>query len=578
MAETIDLSRVTFIVLREMRRPLMTLLVVYAFSIFGMVLIPGPESNGETQYMSFFHAFYFMTYTATTTGFGEIPFEFSNAQRFWAILCLYVSVISWFYAVGSIIRLLQNPFFLRAVAVARFARKVQRIPGAYYIICGFGDTGSVLTRGLNDNGFPSVVIDIDEERIKALTLRNYNQPVAGLCADASVPKHLLEAGLKYPNCKAIVAVTSNEEVNLKISAMARLLNPGIEIVTMSKVEDNEDALATLGGVVHVVDPFKTYAKVLAASMNHHGFYALNNWLVGDRAASLDFYLYPPKGMWVICGYGRMGHEVNHVLSKHNIETAVIDPHDTRAEEHIENYIVGRTNAKTLKRAGIKKAVGIIAGTDDDGHNLGILLNARYFNPNLFTIVRQNRHQNEIAFDSASVDMVMQPSLVTARRILFLLIAPLLKPFFYYLLDNQPGRKLEMENLIQRLRETVGEKKPHIVTIDFTHGRAKSVMQVLDQGKDVFLGDLLRDPDNRDRNLDLVLFVIKSGEYVHVLPTADYKISFGDQLLVCGTELALRLLNATINSEYKLFYIQNGLFLPRSYLAQWYVKKTKRIGI
>ena len=122
MAETIDLSRVTFIVLREMRRPLMTLLIVYAFSILGMVLIPGPEINGETQYMSIFHAFYFMTYTATTTGFGEIPFEFSNAQRFWAILCLYVSVVSWFYAVGSIIRLLQNPFFLSAVGVARFAK------------------------------------------------------------------------------------------------------------------------------------------------------------------------------------------------------------------------------------------------------------------------------------------------------------------------------------------------------------------------------------------------------------------------------------------------------------------------
>ena len=74
-----------------------------------MTLIPGTVIDGQTHYMSIFHAFYFMTYTATTTGFGEIPYEFSNAQRFWAILCLYFSVVAWIYAIGAIIQLIQNP-------------------------------------------------------------------------------------------------------------------------------------------------------------------------------------------------------------------------------------------------------------------------------------------------------------------------------------------------------------------------------------------------------------------------------------------------------------------------------------
>jgi len=120
MATVVDLSRITFIVMREMRSPLIALLLVYSFSILGMVFIPGIKVEGETQYMSIFHAFYFMTYTATTTGFGEYPLVFSNAQRFWAIICLYVSVVTWFYAVGSIIRLLQNPFFVRALSEWRF--------------------------------------------------------------------------------------------------------------------------------------------------------------------------------------------------------------------------------------------------------------------------------------------------------------------------------------------------------------------------------------------------------------------------------------------------------------------------
>lgn len=575
MAVSVDLSRVTFIVMREMRRPLIALLSVYSVSILGMVFIPGIKLDGETQYMSIFHAFYFMTYTATTTGFGEIPIKFSDAQRFWAIICLYISVITWFYAIGTIIRLFQNPFLLRAFSEWQFSRGVQRIHEPFVIMCGFGDTGSVLMRGLSDYGLPAVIIDNSEERIKALQLRNYKVPMQCFCGDASVPKHLLEAGLRLPNCKAIIAITNSEEANLKISALARLLNPNVEIISMSKVEVFEETLATLGGQVHIVDPFKTFAKVLAAAMRNPGFYSFNNWLVRDRKASLDQYITPPSGTWVICGYGRMGHEVNRVLSKYGIKTAVIDPHDSKEQEYIDSYIVGRTTAKTLTKAGVEGAVGILSGTDDDGHNLGILLNARYFNNDLFTIVRQNRHENEVAFLATDVDMIMQPTLVAARKILFLLIAPLLKTFFKYLLENTPGRKEEMESIINRLREKVGNQIPHLVTIDFTREKSKAVIQLLDQGEKVFLGDLIKDPRRREKKLDLVVFVMKSGDQEIVVPEADYEIKENDQLLFCGTGLAHRLFNATINSEYKLYYIQHGVYKPKSYIVSWVINKRNK---
>ena len=575
-----DLSRVSFIVLRETRRPIMALIIVYAISILGMIFIPGIKIEGEVQYMSIFHAFYFMTYTATTTGFGEIPIEFSNAQRFWAIICLYSSVITWFYAVGSIIRLFQNVFFLRAVAEWQFLRNVKRINAPFFIICGFGDTGSVLARGVSDSGLRAVVIDNNSERIQALKLRNYRRQIPGLCADASMPKHLLEAGLERNECQGVVAITNNEEVNLKISAMARLLNPNVSIITMSKVEVFEETLATLGGEVHIVDPFKTFAKVLAASIQHPGFYMLNNWLVGDKltaSLSLDNYIQPPRGTWVICGFGRMGHEVNGVLSKYGIKTAVIDPHNKGNEESIDDYIVGRTTAKTLTQAGIEQASGIIAGTDDDGHNLGILLNARYFNKELFTIVRQNRHENQVAFRSANSNMVMQPSLVTARRILLLMIAPLLKPFFRYLLDDKEGRSEEMEAVIERLKQKIGDKPPQLITINFTAENSQAVIQCIDEGGTVYLGDLLKVPHHASRRLELVVFVIKSGHKEYILPSDDYEVQKNDQLLFCGTRLAVRLFNATINNEYKLSYVQNGVSKPRGIVAQWYVKMGGSIG-
>jgi len=561
--------------MREMRGPLIALLTVYSISIIGMVFIPGIEIDGEVQYMSIFHAFYFMTYTATTTGFGEIPTVFSDAQRFWAIICLYISVITWLFAIGSIIRLLQNPFLIRALSEWRFSRGVRRIEAPFIIMCGFGDTGSVLMRGLSDYGFPAVIIDSDEERIKAIQLRNYTVATPSFCGDASVPKHLIEAGLQRGNCMAVIAITNSEEANLKISALARLLNPGVGIITMSKVEVFEETLATLGGEVHIVDPFKIFAKVLAAAMHNPGFYTFNKWLVREKGATLDHYTMPPLGTWIVCGYGRMGHEINRVLSKYGIKTAVIDPHDSKEEEYIDRYIVGRTTSRTLSQAGIENAVGILSGTDDDGHNLGILLNARYFNKNLFTIVRQNSHVNEVAFRATEVDMIMQPTLVAARKILFLLIAPLLKPFFYYLLDDKEGRPEVMEAVIQQLRMKVGNKTPHLVTVDFSRDKSKEVMKLLDQGEKVTLGDLIRDPRAREKILDLVVFVVKSGDQEIVLPSNDYEIQEGDQILFCGTGLAGRLFNATLNSEYKLFYILHGEYKPRSYFANWVINKINK---
>ncbi len=567
-----ELSRVSFIVMREMRVPLIALVVVYSIAICGMVFIPGPEINGEVEYLSFFHAFYFMTYTATTTGFGEIPFAFSDAQRLWAILCLYVSVVTWFYAVGSIVRLFQNKFFIRAVEEWRFAHRVNRIASSFYIICGFGDTGSVLVRGLNDAGLHAVVIDKSAERIQALSLRNYKISVPGLCADASVPKFLLEAGVTSKYCKGVVSITSDEDINLKISAIARLLNADIGLFTMSKLDAFEETLATIGGEVHIIDPFKTFAKVLNACINNPAFYALNNWLVGDKDANLESFVHPPVGGWIICGYGRMGMEANHVLTMNGVRTAVIDPHSRKKEEEIETYVIGRANAKTLKSAGIESAVGLLAAADDDGANLSVLLNARSLNKHLFTIVRQNSYQNELAFEKADADMIMQPTLVTARKILFLLVAPLLKHFFRYLLAREPGRDEVVRQVIGVLREKIGKKKPILATIDFTREKSTAVIQCLDAGEVVKLGDIIANPQNREQELELVVFVIQSEGKQIILPTKNHKLKEGDQLLFCGTVKAKQILKATINNEYTLHYLRTGKFKPSSYFAQWFAEK------
>ena len=71
------MSDIFFLVLRKMRTPLIALISTYAIATLGMTLIPGIDDQGNIWHMSFFHAFYFVSFMGTTIGFGEIPYAFT---------------------------------------------------------------------------------------------------------------------------------------------------------------------------------------------------------------------------------------------------------------------------------------------------------------------------------------------------------------------------------------------------------------------------------------------------------------------------------------------------------------------
>ena len=63
------MSIVFYLLLRRLRLPLLVLVGVYAISILGFVLIPGQDNHGNVWDMSFFHAFYFVSFMGSTIGF-----------------------------------------------------------------------------------------------------------------------------------------------------------------------------------------------------------------------------------------------------------------------------------------------------------------------------------------------------------------------------------------------------------------------------------------------------------------------------------------------------------------------------
>lgn len=560
MATTSELDRVSMVVLRYMRGPIFVLIIVYAIGITGMALIPGKDADGNVEYMNLFHAFYFFTYTATTTGFGEIPREFTDEQRLWAIFCLYMGAIAWLYAIGSIFRLVQNPHFLLALNEHRFAKRVRRIQYPFSIICGFGDTGSLLARGLSEHLMRAVILDINPERIKALGLRDYRVSMPGLCADPAIPKHLVDAGVRMPNCQAVVILTADDEINAAIAVMARLLNPEIHILCRSSTQRQIEQLCSMSNVT-IINPFEIFAQLLGMAITAPRLHNLNACLVGNRKAVLGRSLQAPTGNWIICGYGRMGKWLFKEFGRHGIKPVIIDP-NVEQVEGAAMVISKHANGNSLQQAGLSQAAGIVAGTDSDHDNLNILMSAQALRPDAFTILRQNSHDNQIAFDAAKASLVLQSSLTTARRVLKHLISPQLQVFIDYLQDR--GEDI-CEHTVERLRAIIGEQPPHLWQLRICAEEAGAVVEHLRQGKTLSLDDLTRNPHDLQESIAGMPLVIQRGEERIMLPGGDELLYQGDDILFCGSEHGEVLLEATMNNPYTLEYLVTGYERPHGYL-------------
>ena len=177
-----------------MRAPLIVLISAYAVSVIGLVLIPGVDEAGNPWRFDFFHAFYFVSFMASTIGFGEIPHEFNGAQRLWVSFCIWFTVIAWLYAIGRILSLIQDPAFTRATTEARFIRSVRRIRQPFTIVCGYGETGSLLVRAMAYRNLLPVVLDQEQKNIDSLIKEKYRgiRPAPGY---PSCPDHTEKGAL-----------------------------------------------------------------------------------------------------------------------------------------------------------------------------------------------------------------------------------------------------------------------------------------------------------------------------------------------------------------------------------------------
>lgn len=561
------MDKVIFLFLRRMRAPLLVLIFAYFVSVLGMVLVPGVDEQGQVWHMDFFHALYFVSYMATTIGFGEIPHPFSDAQRMWTLVSIHITVIGWLYAIGKILTLVQEPTFKMAVVEQAFTRSVRRLREPFYIICGYGDTGSLLVRALAERDIRAVVIDRNPDRINELELEDLSMYVPGLCSDASLSVPLLEAGLTSAHCIGVVALTDDDQANLKIAITVRVLNPELQVICRAETHDAQANMASFG-TNYVINPFDTFGDRLALALHSPGTHLLHQWLTSVPNTELSMPLYPPHGKWVLCGFGRFGKAVHQNLLREGVDVMIIEA-DPRGTDCAENCIVGSgTEAVTLQAADIEHAAGIVAGTDNDANNLSIIITARELKEDLFMVARQNKHDNDAIFKAAKLDLLMHRSEIIAEDILAQLTTPLL-PEFLSLSREQPNDWANQ--VISRISAVTGDVVPEVWTLTLDESNAPALLDALEYD-DIYLGQILRDARQRERLLPCIPLLLRRGNDKRLMPSDDVALRSGDQLLMCGKRGVAERIARVVQNGHSLRYVLTGEDRPDGWIWRWLVQR------
>lgn len=555
------MDSIFFLVLRRMRAPLIVLIVIYAVSVLGLTLVPGVTPEGRpAPPLSFFHAFYFISYTATTIGFGEIPTAFSDGQRLWVTVCIYLTVVGWSYSILTLLALFQDRLFQRTLIATRFARRVRRLRSPFYLVCGCGETGGLVCRTLDRLGRSFVVIERDEQRVQELDLEDFKTDTPTLAADARLPASLIKAGITHPYCQGILAVTDEEETNLAIAVAANLLNPDVPLIARARsplVARNMRAF----GTNHVIDAFDRFAEHLSLAVAAPERFHLIEIVTGLPGNPMPREHRPPGGHWIVCGYGRFGKAIVQHLAPTGIDLTIVDP-DNHGPEGLVTVQGQGTEASTLVAAGIERTTGIVAGSDNDVNNLAIAVTAKELKADMFVVVRQNQSANGVLFEKFQADFTMVQSRIVAQECIAILTTPLLAGFLDQV--RQAGEDW-CRGLSERLKALSGGAVPLIWGITLDHADSPAVHHCHQAGQAITLGTLLRDNTDRMARLPAVVLMIRRQDREILLPEDDWVVLPGDQLLVASRSLTRRAFELTCRNAKALHYVRTGEDQPSAWV-------------
>jgi len=139
-----------------------------------------------------------------------------------------------------------------------------------------------------------------------------------------------------------------------------------------------------------------------------------------------------KDHYIICGYGRVGHQVAEAFEQTKVRYVVIDAKPETKDEleprGIPNIIGDATSDDTLLEAGIQRARCLIACSDSDVANVYVTLSARALSPPLYIVARAGVRDTEKKLMMAGANRVISPYFIAGRRMAAMATRPVTSDF------------------------------------------------------------------------------------------------------------------------------------------------------
>lgn len=555
------MNEVLFVILRRLRRPLIVLIIAYAVSVWGLVLIPGMDKDGNVVHLGFFHALYFISYTATTIGFGEIPFEFTDPQRVWTIVCIYLCVVSWAYALGSIFHLSQDQTLRDAVARRRFALRVAAMQEPFVLIVGYGQSGIMLARMLDRMSQRIVIVETRAERAARIEIEEFQYPPLFLAADGRSPDVLVDAGVTHRKCMAMVALAGNDDTNQSVAIGGTVLNPSLRIIARVHTPIAQANLESFRNIEQI-NPFQTFANNIKLDMGSPERLRVIEWLSGLPGGMRPEPLNLPKGHWVVCGTGSFSQYFLSALEGAGVTCSLVsvDP-QKQVESAAAQHHGGAT--RDMIAAGIERAVGLVVCTENDSFNLATVTRARSINPGIYVVIRQANAANASLIDASMANLRFVKAEVVSHKARQLLTSPLLIRFLKYLDEDSGDMARETGALLE---QHVADKVPFMWVFDcFASYAGLREALAPDVDPPFSISDLLINPEQPPERISAVPLLLLRKKKEIPLPPEDTPLMSGDRILFAGQRGEGELQKRFLLEPSPLTYVRTGMEPPRSWL-------------
>ncbi len=226
-----------------------------------------------------------------------------------------------------------------------------------------------------------------------------------------------------------------------------------------------------------------------------------------KRKKMDRRILEMRDHYIICGFGRVGHQVAIDFSAARIPFVVIDAKPETATElepkGVPHLVADATSDEILEEAGIRRAKGLVACSDSDVANVYVTLSARNLNPGLYIVARASQLETEKKLKAAGANRVISPYFISGRRMAALVVKPVTSDFLD-LVAHGGGVEFRLHEI------------------------------AIPPGSPMALKSLA-DAEIRGKTGAVVLAIQKADGSFNLQPNASSVINQGDTLVVIGTQ-------------------------------------------